>query len=530
MSSTALPSTQIACRGKSIQCLLFALLATGLIFFWQGDKGLNLPDEGFFWYGVQRVFAGEVPILDFMSYDPGRYYWSVGLMKLFGSESLLMLRATGALLQGLGVFVALRILSDGATGPRPALLLLAAATLTAWMYPWFKVFDIVTSIALITAMIALLRRPSYRRYFGFGVIVGFAAVFGRHHGVYGLAGSIGVIVFLAIRPEVGTTLPQRLLAWSAGIALGFLPILIAAALVPGFALAFWQSVVFLYSEVKTTNLPLPVPWPWVVDTTVMSRVDAAAAVTQGWTFVAMIAFAVLTPLWVFVQRIRGKQVSAVIVACGMLALPYAHYSFSRADTVHLALGIFPLLIGAFACLLNSRAWFRVPAAIALCAASVTIMLPLDPGWQCHLAGNCTKAEVGGSKILVTEPTARDLALIHALGEKAGLNGNVLFTPFWPGAYAVLNRRSPMWEIYGLFSRSEAFEQAEISRIRAAAPEMVLINNAPLDSREDLRFQNTHPLIYRYIIENFEPVKEYTREPVSLVYRRKATVPARAEAP
>lgn len=530
MSSIALPYLPVARWSRNLQNMLLALLATGLIFLWQGNKGINLPDEGFFWYGVQRVMAGEVPLLDFMSYDPARYYWSAAIMKLFGSESLLMLRATGALFQGIGVFIGLRMLDEEATGPRPGLLLLVAATMTAWMYPWFKVFDVVTSIALVAAMAALLRRPAYRRYFGFGVAVGFAAVFGRQHGVYGLIGGLGALVFLSIRADRGTTLPKRVLAWSAGIALGFLPILITAALVPGFALAFWESIVFLYSEVKTTNLPLPVPWPWIVDTTTMPLLDATAAMAQGCTFVAVVAFGILTPLWALVQRMRGRPVSAALVASGMLALPYAHYSFSRADTVHLAQGIFPFVLGIFACLLNRRVRLRVPGAAALCAASVAILLPVDPGWQCHLAGNCVRAEVGGSKILVTPPAMQDLALIQKLGEMAGPTGDILIAPFWPGAYAVLHRKSPVWEIYALFPRSAAFEHGEIERIRAAAPEIVLVNNAPLDDREELRFQNTHPLSYQYILQNFETVSEYTQEPASQVYRRKATAPAPSSAP
>jgi hypothetical protein len=488
--------------------MLLALFVSGALvvgsFVWQGYYGFNIGDEGFLWYGVQRVEAGELPVLDFMSYDPGRYYWSAALTGLLHDDGIIALRAAVAAFQLLGLFVALLLLLPGKSRLDGMLFALAAITLLAWMYPRHKLFDISLSIILIGILTLLAQQPSRRRFFLAGAGVGLVAVFGRNHGVYGVAGIVGVVTWLACRRRnIGTLLPD--LAWcGCGIVVGYLPILVLAAAVPGFAAAFWGSIRAVFE--RGTNLPLPVPWPWLVPVTQLPPSTAAADVLTGVFFIAIVAFGVSSVVWILRQALRQRSVPPAFVACSVLALPYAHFAFSRADVGHLAQGIFPFLIGVYILL---KAWpnrARWLVAFAVTAASLLVILPLHPGWDCRVTQPCATADVAGNALTVDAGMAETLAMLKSVAGEYAPNGrNFVVTPLWPGAYSVLKRRSPMWEIYALFPRGNEFQRREIERIKAANPALVLVLDTAVDGRDELRFRNTHPLIERFFRDNFDPV-------------------------
>jgi hypothetical protein len=502
------PQPQAAAAAASLTSrMLLALLVSGAFvvgsFVWQGHYGFNIGDEGFLWYGVQRVQAGEVPILDFMSYDPGRYYWSATLMGLLRDDGILALRIAVAVFQLLGLFVALLLLSRGKSRLDATLFILAATTLLAWMYPRHKLFDISLSTMLIAVLTLLVQQPSHRRFFLAGIAVGLVAVFGRNHGLYGVAGILGVIIYLGCRQLNVGALISGLAYWAGGIVVGYLPILVLIAAVPGFAAAFWESIRAIF-ERGATNLPLPVPWPWLVPVTRLPIATTSADVLTGVLFIAIVAFGVCSFLWIIRRALRQSPVPPELVASSTLALPYAHYAFSRADVGHLAQGIFPFLIGVFVLLKSWPRKARWSASVALASISLVIMLPLHPGWECRVTRQCVAADVAGELLRVDPDMASILAMLKSTTDQYAPNGrNFVVTPLWPGAYALFKRKSPMWEIYALFPQGNGFQRREIERIKAARPSLVLILDVAVDGRDDLRFRNTHPLIEQFVSDNFD---------------------------
>lgn len=502
-----------------MKLLVLAIFIVCALFIWQGSKGFNLWDEGFLWYGVQRVMLGEVPIRDFMAYDPGRYYWSAALMSLWGDNGLMALRGAVAVFQVMGLFVGLLLIARTAKKQNILYLLLSAITLVVWMFPRHKLFDVSLSILLIGVLAFLVENPTNRRYFFVGLCVGLVAIFGRNHGMYSVAGSLGVMLWLGIKRTQGPRLIKGFALWAGGVIAGFTPILVMALLVAGFAIAFLDSIRFLF-EVKTTNLPLPIPWPWLMNFNTVPLGESIRGVLVGLFFIATIVFGVLSIVWVFWQKFQNKPVSPALVAASFLALPYAHYAYSRADVGHLALGIFPLLVGCLVLLATLPAKIKWPLALTLCTASLWVSHVFHPGWQCHINKQCVNVEISGNHLQVDPGTASDIALLRNLSNQYAPEGrSFIATPFWPGAYALLERKSPMWEIYALLPRSQAFEQAEIERIKIAKPGFALVFDLPLDGRDELRFRNTHPLIHQYILDNFERLPD-SPHPAYQIYKAK----------
>ncbi len=498
---------------------MLSFSAVSLFFLIEGRTGFSLWDEGYLWYGAQRVMAGEVPIRDFMSYDPGRYYWSAGLMAVGGSNGIMALRGSLAVLQALGLFAGLLVLA-GDTKKRTVwgFWLLSAVILSVWMLPRHKMFDISLSIALVVGLSFLVRQPNSLRYFLAGLLVGLAAVFGRNHGVYGAVASLGIIACLEIRREQGIGFAKAVSIWFAGVVAGYLPCLLQMAVVPGFAQALGEDVRRMI-EFRSTNLPLPVPWPWRIPVGRLGAVEAGRGVTQGLFFILIAAYGLLGIVWVVRQRLEKREVSPVLTASAFLAVPYAHFSYSRADVSHLAQGIFPFLLGSLALMATQPAKIRWPLAALLCGASLVVALPQHPGWQCYFDRQCVSVDVSGSRLLIDPETAGDVAMLRTLAARfASDNQSFIAAPFWPGAYALLGRKAPLWEIYPLWPAGDTLQLAEIERMKAANPGFAVVIDVPLDGREELRFRNTHPLIVQYIQNQFERVAGYSNNPACHVYR------------
>lgn len=499
-----------------ILCLVMAVGAVLASFLWQGRMGFSSADEGFLWYGTQRVLLGDVPLRDFMSYDPGRYYFAAMVMALLHDDGIISLRIAGALVQFMGLFLALLLL--GRSAPKRSFFFLLAATITMifWMFPWYKQYDIFLEIALIAVLSFIIDRPNSWRNFLAGVVVGLVAVFSRYHAVIGGIANLCAIIYLAEkRKQRKQSFAAGFLIWILGIAVGYLPVFMMMVFIPGYAKALWESIRVHVCESKGAIIPLPVPWPWLAPFGQVSFGALVRWVLSGLFFLAPLVFGVSGIFWVLYQKFHKKPVPSVLVACAFLSLPFVYYIFVTPDIGRVGLGLFPFLIGVLTILKNREKHFKWLLVGGLCASTVLVMLPNHPGWS---RNRLIEVDLQGDKIKVYPETAKYLSTLNSLVAEYAPNGrSFIALPNLTTSYAIFRRKSPMYGIYPSFHRSNSLQREEIERIKSTDPGFAIIYDAPCPF---LRFRDTHPLVFQYIMDHFESLYDFAADPEYLILKSK----------
>jgi hypothetical protein len=498
-----------------------------LIFVLQGNAGFDYWDEGFLWYGTIRTAFGDIPLRDFQSYDPGRYYWGALWFKILRNDGIMALRISQAIFQFAGLTLALFLLRRLL---QQWLLLIAAATLLlVWMFPPWKIYEPVITIVAVYFAVRTIEKPTKLRHLIAGIFVGMAAFFGRNHGLYCSVAFLGLIVFCWWKNS-WRLLIERLAAFSVGVVIGYLPMLAMLVVVPRFFAVVIASIVF--QSHYGTNLPLPVPWPWRVPYDLYSRREFLHHFSVGLAYLAFPLCYLAGGIALFLRpKLRDNR---VFVASTFVGAVYLHYIFERPHVYYLAWTIPPLIIGLIALATSfsgpHKRKFALTVWSLLILGSITVaeMAPenyflikarglvrarvlrafhVDIGIDmAPQQANLVRADIRGDTLWVQKEDADLINVVSALNQRLiPTADNVLVAPYWTGFYPILRKESPTWEIYFLFPRPLSEQQEMVADLKRKQVRWALVCNNFLDKRPELSFQSTHSYVWKYLTENFESV-------------------------
>lgn len=496
--------------GNAVTALLCTLAVTVLWFAATWRFGFDMADEGFYWYGAQRTLRGEVPLRDFMSYDIARYYWAAWFMSLMGGDGLYPARVAAAVFMAFGVSVGVYLCLLFWHGQGVAKYVYGttvALTLTIWHFPYYKSYDHAASLMVVGALFMALKSKYALGWILSGMVLGVAATIGRNHGLYAAVAVFLMLVVGARKGMIDAPLPKALGFLLLGGMLGFLPSFLMMGLVDGFLAAFVESIRVLFSE-GATNLPLPVPWPWLTQRNGLNLRLTTASVVVGFGFIALLVVPVVSLGMLLWDRVREGDARKVLLAATAAAVPYAHYAFSRADAIHLALAIFPTLIILFGAVSRSG-WKRgLVGSAFLLAVSVFPAARHQPYISAKVFGaTFVSHAIRDDQVFLRRHVYERFAAAQeaVVAPDDGSVRRFVAVPDMPSLHAVYGMPMPIWEIYTLFKRDAEFEQAELARMKAYDPEVVIVSDVALDGRRELRYSNLRPEIVRWLEGNFNSI-------------------------
>jgi hypothetical protein len=474
---------------------------------WVSHYGFDMADEGYYWYGSQRMLHGGMPMRDYLSYDIGRYAWGALFMHLAGDDGIVGARLSAALFQlltiSLGVWLVLRTMGDRFSLVVTAVtVVLTTVLLNLWVHPYYKSFDYGAGILVIAMLALMVTSLTVRAWFIAGLLLGVIAIIGRNHGVYGAFSAFLFVLFIGVKLRDMRLLVKLLLAFVAGVVVGFSPTFALALLVDGFAQAFITTLRDLIQS-GSANIGLPIPWPWVAVKDQYGTLYFLMKILQGFAFIALLAAPVAA-----LAHLARRPYSAFtcmdkfLLALACTGLGYAHYAFSRSDLTHLSHSIAPalLIILCFGIMVGRP----MIASLFLLCMSVLVLAPEKP-YLAHilLQKKLSTISVNNVPLRVFSIDAmRFNAAEHAFSESPSARSSFLALPNAPGLHAMNKTDMKIWEIYALSKRPAAFEAAEIERLQTAPPEMILLSDDPLDFQDELRYSKMHPLTYQWILQHY----------------------------
>ncbi len=494
------------CKNTSFYLLLYSLLAITLLFLFEGRFIVGLADEGFLWYGTWRKAVGEVPFLDFQAYSPGRYYWG-GLWYEFFGHSLFTLRLSEYSFAAIGLYLLSSLVYRATHSWR--IVFLGYLLFLLWIVPVHKTFSQTISICQILLLFWIIDDKDKKRVFFAGILAGLIVFFGKNFALYSLLSIFIYCMALAIRERSIATCLKKSRLFISGYVIGCLPFLYMLLFIDGFALTFYGWIVKVVDR-GHTNLTIPL-------TSIFDFVPTSDNWTLLWNskiafyFCLLLFFCVsVYSVYLIIRFLFNREVDSLKLAAAITQLVSLHVFLSRADVSHLAQSSMPLLLLSLLIVarLSSKV-LQLIFSILIVQISFFTLFYQHPGVvRLVYPRQFENIIINGEAFVATRQKKQVIeAVVSTVNKTVNPGESIWFAPDIPFFYPLLSRKSPTYCIFNIFPRHKEFEYDLIKDLEKNNVQWVLLGNTKFDGREEMMFKNTHQIVYRYVQEHYQPVKQ-----------------------
>jgi hypothetical protein len=359
--------------------------------------------------------------------------------------------------------------------------------------------------------VCLIEKPSSKQYFLTGLFVGLTAFMGRNHGLYTFLAFSLLILFIRFKLDQRLSFKQLSL-WLTGIIVGYAPMLFMLTFIPGMSNSFFIFMKPLLRH-KTTNLALPIPWPWTVSYAKLGVLIGTFRFFLGVLFILLPFFYLFATINILLSKQAAIPYRTLLIASTFVGTFYIQHAFSRADLSHLGQSIHPFLLGLLAL---PRAYnFHHRRGLVGCLFTfiliVTIfaaVIPFNPylSWL-RFKDQFVQYDIHSDHLWLPKDQAAYIDVVKLLvAQYVNSQEALLIVPHSPGLYPILQRKSPTWDTYFILPETEAKQIEIINDLNEHRVDWTILADVPLDGRDDLRFRHTHPLVWQYFMQEFNPVE------------------------
>ena len=226
---------------------------------------------------------------------------------------------------------------------------------------------------------------------------------------------------------------------------------------------------------RTTNFPLPVPWPWLTTGAQVGLAYETAGLAIGLGFIVITVAPVLGVVRAFHLRRHGATLRDVSLVALAVGVPYSHYAFSRADLVHLSVSITPLLILTCAWAVSLR-----PRGAAAAWIGLLVFGTLASGIPSYYNSTFlrpVRTDVGAGELIYTSPNVAEtiVELRKASVCSRASDCGFLTVPGMKTYHAIMRQQVAMRDLINAVGRTDSGRDDELRRFKVASPAIVFLD-------------------------------------------------------